>query len=154
MEFSNLDVLQMSGSRLNQFQSLFLVEHRAFLDIDANSDDQPIEELATSFHHIKMAKCNRIEGARVDGHSGTQFTHRCYRNWGFLPFVTVRNLDRNPNLNRNRSRIHLVELFQSDALASSLPLLTQARASEICDIVQTTTSTPNGEHNRDCKGDT
>ena len=45
-------------------------EQRLLLDVDADADDQPVEEPARPLHHVQMAEGDRVEGAGIDGDAG------------------------------------------------------------------------------------
>jgi hypothetical protein len=50
-------------------------EQRLFLDVDADADDQAIDQAAGPVDHIDVAESNGVERAGVNGGAGIVFGH-------------------------------------------------------------------------------
>ena len=69
MKGSHLDVFEWADDAADEFDPL-LVDKKWFLfGIDADADDEPVEESAPAADHVHMAEMNRVERPGVDGNA-------------------------------------------------------------------------------------
>ena len=66
VELSHVDVAEFLGHLADQLDTLIAREQRLLVDIEADADDQFVDEPAAPLDHVEMAQRDRIERAGVD----------------------------------------------------------------------------------------